>query len=86
MRALTFRGWGSPGALLVLIAVVVTAAMTTVGTRAATPLADDSAAASASDVGRCRYLGQASEADPSCLQWRQSRARVLGLPPSGARP
>jgi conjugative transfer region protein TrbK len=86
MRALTAKGWGSLGALLVLAAVIAATAIATLGKAPAPRSRDAGAAALAGEVGRCGHLGQAAEADPSCQDaWRRSRARFLGRS-SGARP
>jgi len=85
MRALTIRGWGTLGAVLVFVAVVLATAATLAqrpGDRGAS-LADT---ALSNEVARCGHQGGAAEADPACRQaWRQSRVRFLGMSP-GARP
>jgi conjugative transfer region protein TrbK len=87
MRALTVKGWGTFGALLVLAAVLAATCITTLGPRTATRAPSAALAAVANDVDRCSHLGEAAESDPACrAAWRQSRDQFLGLHDKGARP
>jgi conjugative transfer region protein TrbK len=85
MRTLTARGWGTLGAVLVFVAVVLATAATLAQRPGARP-ASLAETALANDVARCSQQGGAAENDPACREaWRQSRAQFLGLP-TGARP
>ena len=85
MRTLTVRGWGTLGAVLVFVAVVIATAAT-LSQRPGVRPASFAETALINDVARCSHQGDAAENDPACREaWRQSRARFLGLP-SGARP
>jgi len=85
MRRLTVRGWGTLGAVLVFVAVVIATAAT-LSQRPAQRPATLAEAALANDVARCSHQGGAAENDPACREaWRRSRDRFLDLP-TGARP
>jgi conjugative transfer region protein TrbK len=85
MRTLTARGWGTLGAVLVFVAVVLATAATLSQKPGLRP-ANFAETALANDVARCSHQGGEAENDPACREaWRQSRARFLGLS-SGAKP
>jgi conjugative transfer region protein TrbK len=86
MRALTARGWSTVGALLVLAAVVIATALSTVGQKPSSPAPTAAQRALANDVDRCSHAGEAAESDSSCRDaWRQSREQFLGVPRGGSR-
>jgi conjugative transfer region protein TrbK len=83
MRALTLRGWGALGALLVFAAVVLATVSSTFGSRPPPQPVSVAQMVLANDVDRCSHAGEAAESDPSCqAAWRQ----FLGAHRAAGRP
>jgi conjugative transfer region protein TrbK len=87
MRALTVRGWGTLGALLVLVAVVVATASATFSSRRPPQAPSIDQVVLANNVDRCDHGGEAAEADPACqAAWRRSSEQFLRVRSPGVRP
>jgi conjugative transfer region protein TrbK len=86
MRRLTVRGWGTLGAVLILIGVVIAALLSL--PRQAPPTAPTpSPVATTNELARCRELGAAAESDTAChAAWQALNDHFFGKDRKAARP